>query len=127
MKVSVQAADVKAVLPAYSIDVAASRKEDLNQEPIVARLRKVRNISTYSVQRSFLFYRPAEQATMVFSRSWLISVIYVGVIRVRSFILPVLFSRMIPVALPHLSRLRSISLLVGLGITVMLQTTTSSR
>ena len=46
LQVSVQAANVKAVLPAYSIDVAASRKEDLIQGPIVTRLRKVRNIST---------------------------------------------------------------------------------
>ncbi|KZT44270.1 ADF-like domain-containing protein [Sistotremastrum suecicum HHB10207 ss-3] len=39
-KVSVQAADVKQVLRSYSIDVAAREKEDLNEDPIIVRLRK---------------------------------------------------------------------------------------
>ncbi|KZT60900.1 actin depolymerizing protein [Calocera cornea HHB12733] len=39
-KVSVQAADVKRVLPAYSIDVPAHERRDLDEEPIVVKLRK---------------------------------------------------------------------------------------
>ncbi|KII84287.1 hypothetical protein PLICRDRAFT_57689 [Plicaturopsis crispa FD-325 SS-3] len=39
-KISVHAADVKAVLRAYSIEVAAREKDDLNEGPIVIRLRK---------------------------------------------------------------------------------------
>jgi len=39
-KVSVHAADVKKVLNAYSIEVAAKDKDDLDEEPIVKRLRK---------------------------------------------------------------------------------------
>jgi len=39
-KISVHAADVKTVLRVYSIEVAAEKKEDLNEEPIVKRLRK---------------------------------------------------------------------------------------
>lgn len=35
------AADVKNVLRVYSIEVAAGKKEDLNEEPIVKRLRSV--------------------------------------------------------------------------------------
>ncbi len=35
------AADVKSVFRAYSIDVAAREKDDLKEEPIVDRLRKV--------------------------------------------------------------------------------------
>jgi len=38
-KISVHAADVKTVLRVYSIEVAAGKKEDLNEEPIVKRLR----------------------------------------------------------------------------------------
>jgi len=38
-KISVHAADVKTVLRVYSIDVAAGKKEDLNEDPIVKRLR----------------------------------------------------------------------------------------
>jgi hypothetical protein len=37
----VHAADVKSVFRAYSIDVAAREKDDLKEEPIVVRLRKV--------------------------------------------------------------------------------------
>ena len=36
-------ADVKNVLRVYSIEVAAREKDDLNEDPIVARLRKVRS------------------------------------------------------------------------------------
>ncbi|POY74797.1 hypothetical protein BMF94_2070 [Rhodotorula taiwanensis] len=39
-KLSVHATDVKKVLAAYSIDVAASSQEDLAEEPIVKRLRQ---------------------------------------------------------------------------------------
>ncbi|KZP15308.1 ADF-like domain-containing protein [Athelia psychrophila] len=39
-KVSVHAADVKTVLRAYSIEADASKKEDLNEDPIILRLRK---------------------------------------------------------------------------------------
>jgi len=39
-KISVHAADVKTVLRVYAIEVAAEKKEDLNEEPIVIRLRK---------------------------------------------------------------------------------------
>jgi len=39
-KISVHAADVKGVLRVYSIEVAAREKEDLNEDPIVVRLRK---------------------------------------------------------------------------------------
>jgi hypothetical protein len=46
----VHAADVKSVFRAYSIDVAAREKDDLREEPIVVRLRKV----SYSGYRSQL-------------------------------------------------------------------------
>lgn len=36
------AADVKGTLRVYSIEVAAREKDDLNEDPIVVRLRKVR-------------------------------------------------------------------------------------
>jgi len=39
-KISVQTADVKAVLRVYSIEVAAREKDDLKEDPIVVRLRK---------------------------------------------------------------------------------------
>jgi len=38
-KISVHTADVKEVLPVYSIEVAAREKDDLNEDPIVTRLR----------------------------------------------------------------------------------------
>lgn len=40
-QVSVQAADVKEVIRAFSIEVAARDIDDLEEEPIVVRLRKV--------------------------------------------------------------------------------------
>jgi hypothetical protein len=40
-QVSVQTADVKQVLRAFSIDVAAREVDDLNEGAIVIRLRKV--------------------------------------------------------------------------------------
>ncbi|TFK73494.1 ADF-like domain-containing protein [Pluteus cervinus] len=39
-KISVHTADVKATLRIYSIEVAAREKDDLNEDPIVTRLRK---------------------------------------------------------------------------------------
>ncbi|KIM86733.1 hypothetical protein PILCRDRAFT_815983 [Piloderma croceum F 1598] len=39
-KISVHAADVKTVLRVYAIEVAAEKKEDLIEDPIVKRLRK---------------------------------------------------------------------------------------
>jgi len=39
-KISVHSADVKGVLRVYSIEVAAREKDDLNEDPIVTRLRK---------------------------------------------------------------------------------------
>lgn len=36
---------MKTVLRVFSIEVAAREKDDLNEEPIVIRLRKVRSIS----------------------------------------------------------------------------------
>jgi len=39
-KISVHAADVKNVLRVYSIEVPAREKDDLNEDPIVVRLRK---------------------------------------------------------------------------------------
>jgi len=39
-KISVHSADVKNVLRVYSIEVAAREKDDLNEDPIVTRLRK---------------------------------------------------------------------------------------
>ncbi|KAH9478667.1 Coactosin [Psilocybe cubensis] len=39
-KISVHSADVKNVLRVYSIEVAAREKDDLNEDPIVIRLRK---------------------------------------------------------------------------------------
>jgi len=39
-KISVHAADVKAILRVYSIEVPAREKDDLKEDPIVVRLRK---------------------------------------------------------------------------------------
>ena len=62
------AADVKQVLRAFAIEVPAREKDDLKEEPIVVKLRKVRyssipylpNVIAYAV----LFTRRAEQVTM---------------------------------------------------------------
>lgn len=42
LQISFHTADVKNVLRVYSIEVAAREKDDLNEDPIVTRLRKVR-------------------------------------------------------------------------------------
>ncbi|TDL18743.1 actin depolymerizing protein [Rickenella mellea] len=39
-KISVHAADVKKVLPVFSIEVPAREKSDLDEDPIIVRLRK---------------------------------------------------------------------------------------
>jgi len=39
-KISVHSADVKGVLRVFSIEVAAREKDDLNEDPIIGRLRK---------------------------------------------------------------------------------------
>ena len=41
VKISVHTADVKSVFRAYAIDVPAKEKDDLKEDPIVVRLRKV--------------------------------------------------------------------------------------
>jgi hypothetical protein len=41
-QISVHTADVKNVLRVYSIEVAAKEKDDLKEDPIVVKLRKVR-------------------------------------------------------------------------------------
>lgn len=41
LQISVHTADVKGVLRVYAIEVAAREKDDLKEEPIVDRLRKV--------------------------------------------------------------------------------------
>lgn len=46
-----QAADVKKVLPAYSIDVPAHEKGNLDEEEIVKKLRKVRYSASMSLAR----------------------------------------------------------------------------
>lgn len=41
-KISVHAADVKSVLRVFSIEVPAREKDDLKEDPIIVKLRKVR-------------------------------------------------------------------------------------
>ena len=41
-QISVHAADVKSVLRVFSIEVPAREKDDLKEEPIIIKLRKVR-------------------------------------------------------------------------------------
>jgi hypothetical protein len=73
LQISVHAADVKTVLRVYAIEVAAEKKEDLIEDPIVKRLRKVRPrrwpLSSGLLDASSNSYlspfRPAGQATMV--------------------------------------------------------------
>jgi len=67
VQISVHAADVKTVLRVYSIEVAAEKKEDLIEEPIVKRLRKVRPPLYLVFVHSYLSsFRPAGRATMAF-------------------------------------------------------------
>lgn len=42
MQISVHTADVKTVLRTFSLEVPAREKDDLSEEPIVVKLRKVR-------------------------------------------------------------------------------------
>lgn len=73
MQISVHTADVKGILRVYSIEVAAREKDDLNEDPIVTRLRKVRAFLSWTdadlgLTGFFLDYygnllhRPEEQA-----------------------------------------------------------------
>lgn len=63
---------MKTVLRVYSIEVAAEKKEDLNEEPIVKRLRKVRTLVSTSpflneaclLITTFDLFRLAVRATM---------------------------------------------------------------
>ncbi|KAJ8487675.1 hypothetical protein ONZ45_g14248 [Pleurotus djamor] len=48
VRISVHAADVKSVLRVYSIEVAAREKGDLDEDPIVIKLRKVNSSSATS-------------------------------------------------------------------------------
>jgi hypothetical protein len=64
----VHAADVKSVFRAYSIDVAAREKDDLKEEPIVVRLRKVVTPTcAIDVNELTLPSRPEAPVTMVCS------------------------------------------------------------
>ena len=54
-QISVHAADVKQVLRVYSIEVPAQSKDDLKQEPIVIRLRKVRRAGAYVLPSRLIF------------------------------------------------------------------------
>jgi len=48
-QISVHTADVKQVLRVYSIEVAAREKDDLKEDPIIIRLRKVSDHIQYRV------------------------------------------------------------------------------
>lgn len=72
-QVSVHAAEVKKHLPAYSIDVAADNQQDVDEEHIVTRLRKVRSVHIvaqkpmYSrLYRSTFFIRLGVPATTAY-------------------------------------------------------------
>lgn len=63
-------ADVKTVLRVYSLEVAAAKTEDLNEEPIIVRLRKVRSrshcdSSSILIYANFIF-RLVGRVTMAF-------------------------------------------------------------
>ena len=49
---TVHLATVKEVLRAYSIEVAAQDKDDLKEDPIIKRLRKVGDLHILSLPRS---------------------------------------------------------------------------
>lgn len=64
-QVSVQTADVKQVLRTSSIDVAAREVDDLNEGPIVIRLRKVslnRRAVSIALHLEHFYYRLVVQA-----------------------------------------------------------------
>jgi len=48
-KISVHSADVKSVLRVFSIEVAARERDDLKEDPIIIRLRKVCNTMSFFV------------------------------------------------------------------------------
>lgn len=47
LQISVHSADVKSVLRVFSIEVPAREKDDLKEEPIVVKLRKVCTFDSY--------------------------------------------------------------------------------
>lgn len=51
MKISVHATDVKTKLRAFSIEVAVEEKEQMDEEGIVVRLRKVCGASSFKLLR----------------------------------------------------------------------------
>lgn len=56
-QISVHAADVKSVFRVYSIDVAAREKDDLKEDPIIVRLRKVFVLNSRpSLSQDLTFY-----------------------------------------------------------------------
>jgi len=60
-QISVHTADVKQVLRVYSIEVAAREKDDLKEDPIIVRLRKVSGLMEHGaadIQALTLFVRP---------------------------------------------------------------------
>ena len=54
-QLSVQAADVKSVLRVFSIEVTASEKDQLDEEGIIVRLRKVNWPPIISENRFYVF------------------------------------------------------------------------
>jgi hypothetical protein len=67
-QISVHAADVKQVLRVFSIEVAAREKDDLKEEPIVVKLRKVCPTTSFSrILGSCTVFRLVGQATMVYN------------------------------------------------------------
>ena len=57
-QISVHAADVKSVLRVFSLEVPAREKDDLKEEPIIVRLRKVRMLCVLDTSRSGMLMFP---------------------------------------------------------------------
>lgn len=67
VQISVHTADVKQVLRVFSLEVPAREKDDLTEEPIVVKLRKVSHTkSTEPGRLTESYCRRVEQATMGF-------------------------------------------------------------
>lgn len=66
VKISVHTADVKQALRVYSLEVAARDKEDLKEEPIVVKLRKVCILSDFEIIYPDFRRRLEVQAMTVF-------------------------------------------------------------
>ena len=60
---------MKSVLRVYSIEVPAREKDDLKEEPIVIKLRKVRPPATCDSSHAHGLRRLGVQATMAFNRA----------------------------------------------------------